>query len=368
MARLVAHAAIAIAARHVGIQRAMRHAPRRVLRVGQRIEIDDRRAERGREMDGAAVVRQQQLGRLDQRAEFAKRQHAGKRQRTRPHPLAYHVHQRTLARAARHGDAVEQRRDTRGRLAEAFGRPAPRRRARARMHDQPARARRVRLARPARALQRRTQPRMQRAPRRVAGLERHPPIGRVRADRAHQRKLARNLVAHPRLRLGLRHAVTQQLIRILAAMREPQRNAREPAHHRGRQRALAVDGEDHGRVETARQQLVDHAAVGGRIAARIRMLDPRRVVYPYVVDHRQMIRERGARVRGQQREPAPGAAFLQRAHCGRRHQHVAEIVQPHAQNAPRTLPRGAHCRLHEPWRRVASRTTMSAARSTRQAT
>jgi len=207
MPRLIAHAAITVAARHIDVQHAVRHAPRRVLRVGQRVQVDDRRAERGREMHGAAVVRQQQVGRFDQRAELAERQRAGERHRARPGALAHGFDQRALARAAGHRDAVEQRREPRGRLAEALGRPAPRRGARARMHDQPARARRV--ARPAEPLQRRAQPRVQRAARGVAGLERHAPVRGRRADRAHQRELARDLVAHVRFRLGLGHAVGQ---------------------------------------------------------------------------------------------------------------------------------------------------------------
>ncbi|VWC10331.1 hypothetical protein BDO18943_05272 [Burkholderia dolosa] len=209
---------------------------------------------------------------------------------------------------------------------------------------------------------------MHRAARRVAGLERHPPVRRLRADRAHQRELARDLVTDLRVGLGLRHAVGQQLIRVLAAMREPQRNAGEPAHHRRRQRALAVHGEDHRRIEAAREQPVDHVEIDDRVAAHVRMLDPRRVVRPHVVDHRQMLRERGAGARRQQRDAAAVAALLQRAHRRRRHQHVAEAVEPHAQDAPRTIPGGAHCRTHASCRRTVSRMTMSAARSRRSTT
>ncbi|VWB24778.1 hypothetical protein BLA24064_01004 [Burkholderia latens] len=236
------------------------------------------------------------------------------------------------------------------------------------MHDEPAPVPGARPARAADALQRGAQACVQRAPRGIAGLERHPPVGRLRADRAHQRKLARDFVAHVRLRLGFGHAVGQQFIRILAAMREPQRNAREPAHHRGRQRTLAVHGEDHGRVEAAGEQPVDHVEIRDRIAARIGVLDPRRIVGPHVVDHRQMVRQRGAGARRQQREPAAVAALLQRTQRGRRHQHVAEAVEPHAQDASRTLPRGTHRRPHRPWRRAASRATMSAAASRRSTT
>ncbi|MDR9045062.1 hypothetical protein FEP73_02428 [Burkholderia multivorans] len=218
------------------------------------------------------------------------------------------------------------------------------------MHDEPAPAAvRVAAPRAAEALQRGAQPRLHRPACRVARFERHPPVGGLRADRAHQRELARHFVPHLLIGLGLRDAVGQQPVRVLSAMREPQRNAGEPAHHRGRQRALAIDGEDHRRVETRGQQPVDHVEIGDRIGRRVRVLDPWRVVRPHVVDHRQMRAERRARARREQRQMPAVAAFLQRAQCRRRHQHVAEIVEPHAQNAARAVPRGrAHCRTREP--------------------
>lgn len=138
MARLIADAAVTVTARHVGVQHAARHAPRRVLRICQRIQIDHRRAQRRREMHGAAVVREQQVGRFDQRAELADRQRAGQWQHALAGARANSLDERALVRAARHRYAVEIPGDARDDVREALGGPAPRRRARARMNDEPA--------------------------------------------------------------------------------------------------------------------------------------------------------------------------------------------------------------------------------------
>ena len=55
-----ANALEAVLAVHVVIQGAMRNIPRRVLWIGQCIEVDDRRTDRRRDMYRAGVVRQQQ--------------------------------------------------------------------------------------------------------------------------------------------------------------------------------------------------------------------------------------------------------------------------------------------------------------------
>ena len=75
---------------------------------------------------------------------------------------------------------------------------------------------------------------------------------RCGSRRGDQVELALHLVAHRGDRApGRRTQSVSSVVRVLAAMREPQRDARQPAQQRGRQRALAVDGEDHGGVETA---------------------------------------------------------------------------------------------------------------------
>ncbi|KAF7963784.1 hypothetical protein AWV80_05945 [Cupriavidus sp. UYMU48A] len=79
MMALRAGALVAIAAWHVFEQRTVRHLPRRMLRIRQRVQVDDGRAERGRDMHGAAVVRHEQVSRFEQRPELSQRQHAGQR-------------------------------------------------------------------------------------------------------------------------------------------------------------------------------------------------------------------------------------------------------------------------------------------------
>src|SRR5690606_15026964 len=54
------HAAEAVPAWHVVHNNAIRYTPGRVLRVGERVDIDDRRAYGGREMHRPGVVRKEQ--------------------------------------------------------------------------------------------------------------------------------------------------------------------------------------------------------------------------------------------------------------------------------------------------------------------
>jgi hypothetical protein len=65
-----------------------------------------------------------------------------------------------------------------------------------------------------------------------------------------QRELALDLVSRER-GFAFAHPVRQQVVRVLAVVREPKRNAREQREHGGRQRALGVRREDDGGVEAA---------------------------------------------------------------------------------------------------------------------
>jgi len=56
----------AVAAWNVVRQDAMRHVPGRVLRVGERVQVDDRRADRRAQMRGHRVVADDDLRRLQQ--------------------------------------------------------------------------------------------------------------------------------------------------------------------------------------------------------------------------------------------------------------------------------------------------------------
>src|SRR3954471_1294879 len=58
--------------------------------------------------------------------------------------------------------------------------------------------------------------------------------------------------------LRIRHPVGQELIRIFVAVRETARNAGEVTEVTRGQRVLAVDGEDHRRVEASRSQVFNH--------------------------------------------------------------------------------------------------------------
>ena len=99
-----ADAAVAPAARHIVREHARRHAPRRVLRICQRIHVDDRRADGGGDVHGPAVVRNQQRRRREQRRHLAEIQGAGKRERRRAHLTSHRCDERSFIRRAGQDD------------------------------------------------------------------------------------------------------------------------------------------------------------------------------------------------------------------------------------------------------------------------
>lgn len=171
---------------------------------------------------------------------------------------------------------------------------------------------------------------------------------RVRIDDLrHEVQLAAHFMAHVAggrggdARIGVGNPVGQQGIRVLAAVRQAQRNARQEAQHRGRQRVLRVDRKDDGRVERTVAQRADERGrllgIGG-----VGMLGPRHVAGDHVVDVAQVRLGDGPGARGQQREvPVGRAARLERVKGRRGHHHVAEVVGAHAQDAGGVGPHGA---------------------------
>ena len=320
-----AQALLAEAARHVAEQHARRHQPRRVLRIRQRVQVHDRRANRGREVDRTAVVADQQVGLGDQRREFTHARHprrehqasgGGGRQVRRGQRPDRLLDQGLLARPAAHDDrgraialAVRTARagarrhrlpQQAGGFAQAVGRIAPRQRARARMHDHEGLARSH--ARRDQALTNRLAVALEHA--KAQAL-----IARAQAHRAHQVQLAADLMAHAVADLvAIGNLVAQQAIGALAGMAQHPGNAGEPAHRRRRKHALRADGEDDGRVIVLigplREGLALHpprrqAASRQRVGAG---LHPRRMEADDAVHLRQMRRQRRHRRRGQQRQ------------------------------------------------------------------
>src|ERR1700712_5970742 len=77
MMSLGTYASIAPSARDIVMQHAVRRLPRRVLRIGQGIQIDDRRPECRGNVNRPTVVRDQHFGMLDQRGKLTQFECAG---------------------------------------------------------------------------------------------------------------------------------------------------------------------------------------------------------------------------------------------------------------------------------------------------
>jgi len=72
---------------------------------------------------------------------------------------------------------------------------------------------------------------------------------RIRTDLPYQVQVAFNLVPDERIRLFIGDPGGEEVIRILAAIGQPARNTGLPAKQGRGQRALAVDGKDHGKID-----------------------------------------------------------------------------------------------------------------------
>ncbi len=121
-------------------------------------------------------------------------------------------------------------------------------------------------------------------------------------------------------------------------VREATRDPGEVCQRRGRERALAVHGEDRRAIEALRSQAVDERAVAPGVEVAGVRLHPRRVVDDHVVDLGEELGDSRAACRCEQREPL-GAQRAEGAQCGRRHQHVAGRVEAHREDPPQAGPR-----------------------------
>ena len=76
---LGADALVAVLAGHVVVEHPVGHLPGRVLRIGQGVEIDDRRADRRGDVDRPGVVRDQERGHGEERRQLGQVKLAGQR-------------------------------------------------------------------------------------------------------------------------------------------------------------------------------------------------------------------------------------------------------------------------------------------------
>src|SRR5207253_2804844 len=102
------------------------------------------------------------------------------------------------------------------------------------------------------------------------------------ADCADEVQLPAHLVAADGLWFRFRHPVRQQLIRILTAVGQAEGDVRQVGYKGRGKGALAVDGEDHGAVETGLRQAGDNFGVAG-LAPGARRLHPGGIVDDDVV-------------------------------------------------------------------------------------
>ena len=273
----------------------------------------------------------------DQRREF--RQRGATDERVRRHP-GHRLYVRDQCRLRRRAgeehlparfdhEAARDRREPLGGVAAGGCR-------RARMNDDP---------RPGRIDRRLRQQAIGASGRLVGHAQPHPLIGRAAADRGDQIELAPHFVANAPLRLRLRHPVGEQLIGILPAVRQPERDVREVAEEGGRQRILAENGEDHRRVELPRPQPLRHREFRAAVRARGGRLHPRRIVDDHVVNHRDQRRDGRPGRRGEQRQAALRLALFERRHRGRGHQHVPDMIEAHAEHI-RRVSQPCPCRRH----------------------
>jgi hypothetical protein len=143
-------------------------------------------------------------------------------------------------------------------------------------------------------------------PRHVRDCDRQNVAHRLSARRRDEIELAADLVPNALLRLGIGHPVTQQVVGVLAAMREATWDPGEIDEIRSRQRVLAVDVEDDSAVVTARRKPIDQRAIVGYV--RGRRLHPRRFELDDLVERRHEPRGMRARRRRQQRQMPAGTA------------------------------------------------------------
>jgi hypothetical protein len=185
----------------------------------------------------------------------------------------------------------------------------------------------------------RVEQRLHGAARLVADAQRQPLVVDAAADRGDEIELPAHLMTHEGLGFRVRDPVREELVRVLVTVRKAERDLGEKAQHGRRERVLAVRREDHGTVEASLTQSLDHRVIG--LAGRTTRggLQPRRVVDHDVVD----LLDEACRLRSdgrrEQRQMPVRLRALQRPQRGRRHEHVAHGVEPHAQDATGRRPR-----------------------------
>src|SRR5262249_14970393 len=136
-------------------------------------------------------------------------------------------------------------------------------------------------------------------------------IVRAATDARDQVELAAHFVAHDASRLRVRPPIGQELIGILIAVRQPQRNSGQVAQEGRGQRVLTVHREDHGGVEVTAAQGFDLGSVRVLVGSRRRRFYPRRFVNQYLVDLGDQRCDRAAGGRGQQGYPTAGNRAFQ---------------------------------------------------------
>ena len=325
MVALRAVAAQAVAAADVVEQQAVCHAPRGVLGIGQRVEVDQRRADGRSDVRRAGVAGDEQACAADQRTQFPQSELADQGMRRAAPAVGERAQRLHIVAVAGEDDLVlelpVQHADQDQPVADGI---AARGGARPRMQHQVGRCR---IDRP--FLKHGTDAR---GIRRGDGEGKRGVGGRA-ADIGDQVELALHFVAGRPFALALRHPVGEQLVRVLAAGGKPQGNARQLAQHRGGQGALRVRRKHDGGIEALGSEL--RGAFLQRLRAHgVVVLHPGGTKTDRSVELGNVRRRRRARRGAEQGQMAARQGLAQGPDRRRAHEHVAERIEPDAQDAP----------------------------------
>ena len=186
------------------------------------------------------------------------------------------------------------------------------------------------------------------SPRSIRNGDSHSLIVGPKTNSRHQVELPAHLVPDEPIGLGFGDPIGQELIGILPAMSQAQRDAGQVAKKRCRQGILAVDGENDRRVEPCAAQPVDDRELWPGARARGRRLHPGGVVDHQFIDPRDELAGCRARRRSHEGETAIVSSLAQSAEGRRGHQDVAHGVKPDAKHVAHLPPvvRQVHLRHH----------------------
>ena len=172
-----------------------------------------------------------------------------------------------------------------------------------------------------------------------------PLVSCLTTDARHQIQLPAHLVPDERIGLGLGPPIGQQLIRVLAAVGQPERYASEITYQSGRKCILTINGEDHCGIESRIVQPFDQGDVRAGMTAIRRRLHPGGLIHHHVVDPGDEGRRSRPGIRGQERDPALRARLPHGPERGRSHQDITHRVETDTEHVSRIPPRSARGRF-----------------------